>query len=152
MVAGSSARQESFSRALFGGWRAEEADANERARAVLQDLGLWDRRDDLLLNLPPGDVKLVDFARLLMARPKMLLLDEPAAGVDAGSIGDLAGLIKRLQSNGLTVLVIDHNIGFVLGIADQVHVMARGAAIAQGTPSEIIENEQVIEIYLGRKT
>lgn len=152
MVAGSSPRQESFTRAIFGGWGEDEVGANNRAKALLLDLGLWDRRDALLVNLPPGDVKLVDFARLLMTQPKMLLLDEPAAGVDARSIGSIAQLIKRLQSNGITILVIDHNIGFVLGIADQVHVMARGASIAQGTPGEIVENDKVIEIYLGRKT
>jgi ABC-type branched-subunit amino acid transport system ATPase component len=116
----------------------------------LSDLGLWDLRDTLLADLPPGDVKLVDFARQLMARPVMVLLDEPASGVDPGSIDRLATLIRQVRDDGMTVLVIDHNIGFVLGIADRVHVMSLGRIIASGTPEEVVLDPVVIEVYLGR--
>jgi ABC-type branched-subunit amino acid transport system ATPase component len=152
MVAGTGTREESLLRGLLGGWEHDETETNGRARALLNDLALWDHRDVPLQDLSPGDVKLVDFARQLMLRPKMMLLDEPASGVDPQSIGRLGELILRLRSQGMTTLIIDHNIGFVLGIADQVIVMAVGKVIAQGTPSEVVEDERVIEIYLGRKT
>jgi ABC-type branched-subunit amino acid transport system ATPase component len=151
MAAGSKAPQESLGRGIIGGWRRAERTTHRNAQSLLEQLDLWQSRDTRLVDLPPGDVKLVDFARLLMARPKMMLLDEPAAGVDPRSIGRLADLIRGLRDDGITVLVIDHNIGFVLGIADHVNVMALGQVVARGAPSEIVENERVIEIYLGRK-
>ena len=150
MVGGTEVQNESLWAALRGSWRSGEGAAHERARGLLDDLGLWGSRDSLLADLPPGEVKLVDFARQLMAQPQMLLLDEPASGVDPGSIGRLAGLIGRVRDDGLTVLVIDHNIGFVLGIADHVQVMSVGQVIASGPPDEIVQDPSVIEIYLGR--
>ena len=150
MVGGTEHRLESLWGALRGVWRSGETTTNERARQVLTDLGLWERRDTLLADLPPGDVKLVDFARQLMARPLMVLLDEPASGVDSGSIERLGNLIRRIREQGVTVLVIDHNIGFVLGIADEVHVMSLGQVIASGPPDEVVRDPEVIEIYLGR--
>lgn len=150
MIGGTDVDAESLWTALRGGWRTAEAATHERAKGLLEDLGLWQARDSLLADLPPGEVKLVDFARQLMASPRMLLLDEPASGVDPGSIDRLASLIRRVRDDGVTVLVIDHNIGFVLGIADTVHVMSLGQVIASGTPAEIVENPAVVEIYLGR--
>jgi len=151
MVAGSDVRNESLARALFGGWRTDEALTQSETKDLLQDLGVWHLRNTPLVDLPPGDVKLIDFGRLLMTRPKVVLLDEPASGVDPKSIGNLAGLIKGLKDDGVTVLVIDHNIGFVLEIADHVMVMATGEKVAEGSPGEIAQDERVIEIYLGRK-
>jgi ABC-type branched-subunit amino acid transport system ATPase component len=150
MVGGTSDRDESLWRALRGAWHSGETTTNQRARQVLTDLGLWDRRDTLLADLSPGDVKLVDFARQLMAEPKMVLLDEPASGVDPASIGRLGSVIRQVRERSVTVLVIDHNIGFVLGIADQVHVMSLGQVIASGSPDEVVRDPVVIEIYLGR--
>jgi ABC-type branched-subunit amino acid transport system ATPase component len=150
MVGGASDPDESLWGALRGVWHSGEKATNERAREVLTDLGLWDRRDILLADLSPGDVKLVDFARQLMAGPKMVLLDEPASGVDPSSIDRLGNVIRRVIEQGVTVLVIDHNIGFVLGIADQVHVMSLGQVIASGTPDQVVRDPMVIEIYLGR--
>ena len=151
MVAGTGPRDESLRAALIGGWRPREGEAHERARTLLEDLDLWSVHNSLLRDLPPGDVKLVDFARQLMTRPKLLLLDEPASGVDPRAINRLAGLIRRVRSEGVTILVIDHNIGFVLGIADYVNVMALGRIIARGNPEAITHDERVIEIYLGRR-
>ena len=150
MVGGTEDRYEGLWAALRGTWRSDENATHQRARRVLSDLGLWDLRDILLADLPPGDVKLVDFARQLMARPVMVLLDEPASGVDPGSIDRLATLIRQVRDDGMTVLVIDHNIGFVLGIADRVHVMSLGRIIASGTPEEVVLDPVVIEVYLGR--
>jgi ABC-type branched-subunit amino acid transport system ATPase component len=150
MVGGSDARTESLRTSLTGGWRDAEAVTYETARQLLEDLDLWEMRDTLLADLSPGDVKLVDFSRQLMAKPVMLLLDEPASGVDPGSIQRLSGLIRRIRDQGVTVLVIDHNIGFVLGIADRIHVMSLGKVIASGPPDEVVKDPTVIEIYLGR--
>jgi ABC-type branched-subunit amino acid transport system ATPase component len=150
MVGGSEAHSESLWAALVRGWRRAEAATNQRARQLLEDLDLWEMRDTLLADLPPGDVKLVDFARQLMAEPVMLLLDEPASGVDPGSIQRLSALIRQIRDQGVTVLVIDHNIGFVVGIADRVHVMSLGKVISSGTPDEVVKDPTVIEIYLGR--
>lgn len=151
MVAGSRVEGEPVMAALTGRWRAIERETNERARELLGRLNLDESRDIRLADLTPGDIKLVDFARQLMARPKMILLDEPASGVDPASIGRLSELILSVRDDGITVLVIDHNIGFVLGIADQVHVMALGQVIANGTPGDIVKNPAVIEIYLGKR-
>jgi branched-chain amino acid transport system ATP-binding protein len=151
MVAGTSRSDESLRTALVGGWRGRETETHEHARDLLEHLDLWSARDSLLRDLPPGDVKLVDFARQLMARPSLLLLDEPASGVDPRAIGRLAGLIRRVRADRVTILVIDHNIGFVLGVADVVHVMALGSIIASGEPEAIVRDERVIEIYLGKQ-
>ncbi len=150
MLGGSDARTESLGAALIGGWRGAEVATNDRARRLLEDLDIWEVRDTLLADLPPGDIKLVDFARQLMAEPAMLLLDEPASGVDPGSIERLSGLIRQVRDQGVTVLVIDHNIGFVLGIADRIHVMSLGKVIASGSPDQVVRDPTVIEIYLGR--
>jgi ABC-type branched-subunit amino acid transport system ATPase component len=151
MVGGSDHGSESVSSGLLGPrrWGRRERDANDRATQLLADLRLQDYRDALLEDLPPGDVKLVDFARQLIARPKMLLLDEPASGVDPGNIGRLSDLIRRINRQGITILIIDHNIGFVLGIAQHVYVLAEGTVIADGPPEEIARDERVIEVYLG---
>jgi ABC-type branched-subunit amino acid transport system ATPase component len=150
MVGGSNAGSESLRSALIGGWRQAETQTDERGRRLLDDLDLSKVRDTLLADLPPGDVKLVDFARQLMAEPVMLLLDEPASGVDPGSIERLSTLIRQIRDQGVTVLVIDHNIGFVLGIADRIHVMSLGRVISSGTPDDVVSDPTVIEIYLGR--
>ncbi|MGH8872440.1 MAG: ABC transporter ATP-binding protein [Acidimicrobiia bacterium] len=150
MVGGTEDRQESLWAAFRGAWRSGETATHQRARQVLSDLGLWDLRDTLLADLPPGDVKLVDFARQLMAQPVMVLLDEPASGVDPGSIDRLGNQIRQVRDEGMTVLVIDHNIGFVLDIADRVHVMSLGQIIASGAPDDVVRDPVVIEIYLGR--
>ena len=150
MVGGSEAHSESLWAALVRGWRKAEGATSQRARRLLEDLDLWEMRDTLLADLPPGDVKLVDFARQLMAEPVMLLLDEPASGVDPSSIQRLSALIRQIRDQGVTVLVIDHNIGFVVGIADRIHVMSLGKVISSGTPDEVVKDPTVIEIYLGR--
>jgi branched-chain amino acid transport system ATP-binding protein len=150
MVAGTGPEAESLLASMRGSWHGAEKETRARARALLEDLQLWDARDSIISDLPPGDVKLVDFARQLMVSPKLLLLDEPASGVDPSAIDRLADLIRRVRDQGVTVLVIDHNIGFVLGIADLVHVMALGEVIASGAPDEIVRDPKVIEIYLGR--
>lgn len=154
MVGASDLRAESLGSGLLGrrAWRRSEDEAKARTRDLLIELGVWEHRDVLLEDLSGGDVKLVDFARQLMARPKLLLLDEPAAGVDPASIDRLAEQIRDVRRRGITVLIIDHNIAFVLGIAEYVYVLAEGRIIAQGPPAEIANDARVVEIYLGSTT
>ncbi len=150
LVAGSRAN-ESLLVSLFAGrrWRGAEREVEERVRSVLADLGIESLRDTLLEDLTGGDIKLVDFGRLLMMNPTLLLLDEPAAGVDPGGIDRLAARIKRLRQGGITVLIIDHNIQFVLSVAEYIYVMAEGQVIVEGTPEHVIADPTVTRIYLG---
>ncbi len=129
-----------------------EQQATEQAIEIATELGLIDLFDFRTDELSSGDRKLLEFARQLMANPKMLLLDEPAASVAPNNIGRLAQLILRLRDErGLGSLIIDHNLSFLMQIADTVHVLDRGAVIASGTPEEISTNQDVMRIYLGEK-
>jgi branched-chain amino acid transport system ATP-binding protein len=152
MVGGATPGAESLLSAFAGGraWRGAENEVRERARQVLTDLDIWKRRDTLLEDLTAGETKLVDFARQLMARPRMLLLDEPASGVDPGHIRRLSQLIRHLKESGLALFVIDHNLSFIMGIADFVYVLADGQVIASGPPEAVSRDPVVIETYLGK--
>jgi branched-chain amino acid transport system ATP-binding protein len=151
MVSGADDAAESLGRAFLGrrSWKPLLRDVEERAERVLLDLGLWDRRHRLIADLGAGEQKLVEFARQLVNEPRMLLLDEPASGVDPVAIDRLRDLILGLKARGISMLVIDHNLSFILSIADRVYVLAEGAVIAQGPPDEIAHDPRVIEIYLG---
>ena len=150
MTAGAD-KSESLAKALFGRgrWRDLERQTARRADLLLDDLGLTEIKDQRLEDLTAGQTKLVDFARLLMVEPRMVLLDEPAAGVAPSGIGRLAAQVSDLKKQGITLLIIDHNIQFVLAVSDFVYVMAEGRVVATGTPAEIADNPMVAEIYLG---
>ena len=139
-------------RALGMGRRARDHERSSAARAeeLTEELGLADLLDVRTDELSAGDRKLLEFARSLMAEPKMLLLDEPAAAVAPANIGRLAQLIRRLcDERGLGSLIIDHNLSFLMQIADEVHVLDRGALLASGPPAEIAANPDVMRVYLG---
>lgn len=152
MVSGAPDEAESLWKAILGprAWAPELTSTEERAEGVLRDLGLWDRRDRLIEDLGAGEQKLVEFARQLVNEPRMLLLDEPASGVDPVAIGKLRELILSLKQRGLSIVVIDHNLGFILSIADTVYVLAEGSVIAHGPPETIAQDPRVIETYLGQ--
>jgi branched-chain amino acid transport system ATP-binding protein len=130
--------------------REEERQAIVEARRLLRLVGLPDRHNELAGNLPYGDQRRLEIARALASKPKVLLLDEPAAGMNHVETQKLAELIRELpQLTGASVLLIEHEMKLVMAISDRVTVLDYGKKIAEGTPEEIRKNPAVIEAYLG---
>jgi ABC-type branched-subunit amino acid transport system ATPase component len=130
--------------------RTSESEARDHALAVLDSIGLENRRNTLVSDLAAGDLKLLEFARPLMANPSLLLLDEPAAGVNPAWLETVVGLIRRLRDQGITFLIIDHNLGFIMKLTDYLYVMSDGRLICAGAPQDVACDEAVIESYVGR--
>jgi branched-chain amino acid transport system permease protein len=128
-----------------GGNRALRA----RAMSALQFVGLADRAHVIVRNLPYGHQRLVEIARVLAGHPKLLLLDEPAAGLNQTEKMELVELLKRLRGHGLTVFLIDHDMGLVEKVSDRISVLNFGRKIAEGSPQEVLRNPDVIAAYLG---
>ena len=137
---------------LTGRSRREAAELSRRADEILEHLGLAELLDTPVDELAAGDRKLAEMARQLMARPRLLLLDEPAAGVNPGAISRLSELIRDVHRSGIALMIIDHNLSFVLDVADYVHVMANGRIIAEGTPDEVAASTLVRQVYMGADT
>jgi len=123
--------------------------AEQLAEEVLSLLDLDDIAETMPQDLPQGRKKLVGVARALAAKPSLLLLDEPAAGLDTTESQDLGQRLRRVVDGGLSALLIDHDMGLVLGICDEVYVLDFGTMIASGTPEQVRTNEKVLAAYLG---
>lgn len=141
---------ERLSKALFKGmWGGREKEITAQANVLLEKFKLDAKKDDYAASLSGGQRKLLEMARSLMVRPKLVMLDEPMAGVNPALTQSLLDHIKNLKSEGMTVLFVEHDMNMVRHIADWVVVMAEGKIVAEGPPTEVMKNPAVIDAYLG---
>mgnify|MGYP001304998329 FL=1 len=122
---------------------------SEILERLLSQLNLNDVRNTIGISLSGGERRRVEIARTLSIEPKFILLDEPFAGVDPISVLDIQGIIKSLASDGIGILITDHNVRETLGICDRGYIVSEGTSIAYGTPDQILKNKQVKKVYLG---
>ena len=128
----------------------EEKAQCERVKDLLEIVGLWDERDELATSLPYGKQRRLEIARALAADPKLLLLDEPAAGMNPQETEELTEFIGKIRNQfHLTILLIEHHMDLVMDISDRIYVLDFGKLIADGTPKQIQNNQRVIDAYLG---
>ena len=130
--------------------RGARAEAERRGREMLQFVKLERLADEYAGNLSYGQQKLVEFVRMLMRDPALILLDEPAAGVNRTLLNDLLDAVRRLRDEGKTVLLVEHDMKVVMGLCEHVFVLDHGEKIAEGPPGVIQTDERVIEAYFGR--
>lgn len=130
-------------------WRRHELRMLERARMLLTQFGLVHMENEYASTLSGGQKRLLELARAVMPNPKILLLDEPVAGVNPSLINEIAGHIERLRDDGMTIIMIEHELSVVERLCDPIIVMAQGKVLEQGTMAALRENQAVVDAYLG---
>ncbi len=135
-----------------GRYFGEENEITKKAERFLEIFQLAHRKDEIAKNLPYGEQRRLEIARALAAQPRLLLLDEPAAGMNPQETQQLMAMIRWIRKEfGLTILLIEHDMSLVMGVCERIYVLDYGSIIAQGTPVEIKNNPRVIEAYLGEE-
>jgi branched-chain amino acid transport system ATP-binding protein len=135
----------------LGASRREEQVIRAHAMEMLGFVGLDNKPEDDVESLPLGEQKLLEIARALAAKPRLLLLDEPGAGLNDAEMDSLKKIIFKVKERGITQIVVEHNMKLIMSISDRIAVLNFGNKIAEGTPSEIVKNEKVIKVYLGEE-
>jgi len=129
----------------------QERIIKDYAMQMLRFVGLADKENEEVESLALGEQKLLEIARALAAKPKLLLLDEPGAGLNDREMDDLKEIIFKNKENSITQIIVEHNMKFVMNISDEIMVLNFGTIVANGSPEEIVSDENVIEVYLGKE-
>ena len=132
-------------------FRTGEDESALKAIKILDSLNMLDKKDSYADSLPYGDQRKVEIARSIATGAELILLDEPAAGMNPQESEELLSFIKSLKNLGITVLLIEHDMSVVMNVSDRIYVLDNGKLIAQGIPEEIVNNKEVIKAYLGRE-
>jgi branched-chain amino acid transport system ATP-binding protein len=130
-------------------WDRSGASPRQEADEILERVGISEVADITVGTLPTGTARLVELARALASRPRFLLLDEPSSGLNEEETHDMGTLLRRLVGDGLAVLLVEHDMSFVMGLCEHIHVLDFGRIIATGSPAEVQQNKQVQAAYLG---